>query len=102
MNRGRFRYPPGQLVHGVEDIILGDLCEVHGDIVDWLVPPLAFLVQHTRRRLVELNFWPRSWCEGGVTGLHAKALEYVLRVVFLVDGARALFAVTSYLHAERP
>ena len=53
-------------------------------------------------RLVERKFRSCSWCEGGITVLHAKALDDVLRVLFLVDDDRSFFAITGYVDTEHP
>ena len=41
MSLGRLGHSPFQLIHGVEDVIPGNLCEVYGGTYDRLVPPLA-------------------------------------------------------------
>lgn len=86
----------------VSRFIPGDLCEVNGGTSDCLVRPRAFLAQKILLRLVELKFRFCPWCEGGVTVLHAKAFDDVLRVVFLVDDDRSFFTATGYVHAEHP
>ena len=57
-----------QLVDRAEDVVAGDLCEVHHGSSDHLVAPLLLLVQQPIFRLVKGKFQPYS---GGVRGAAA-------------------------------
>ena len=81
---------PRKLVGRVEDIVAGDLYEVHHGSSDRLIAPFLILVQHLLLRLIQGQLWPCSWGVHGFVVFHTVALYYVLRIVFLADDVGSL------------
>ena len=93
-------HSPRQLVDRVEDVVAGDLCEVHHGSSNHLVASLLLRVQQPLLRLVWGQFQPYFRGVRGVTAFHAVVLYHVLRVVFLVDGDSLFLTVAGEVRAE--
>ena len=91
---------PRKLVDCVEDVVAGDLCEVHHSSSDRLVAPLLLLVQQLLFRSVQGQFRPYSGGLREVTAFHTVALYHVIRAVFLANGDGPFRTVAGDVHTE--
>ena len=99
MSFRRLRHGSRQLVGRVEDVVAGELGEVHSSSSDYLVVPVPF-VQQLLLRLVQRQLRPYSGGIRGVADLRIIAMSHVLRVVFLADGDGSFLTVAGDVHAE--
>ena len=89
-----------QLVHRVEDVVAGDLCELYHDSCYHLVVPLLLLVHELILWLVQAQFQPYFGGVGEVVAFHTVALYHILPLIFLADGDGTFLTVAGDVHAN--
>ena len=89
-----------QLVHRVEDVVAGDLCELYHDSCYHLVVPLLLLVHQLILWLVQGQFRPYFGGVGEVVAFHTVALYHILPLIFLADGDGTFLTAAGDVHAN--